>query len=67
MSWVEVEGVAVQLRSGQHGDPSRLTRAQVERRAEWIRQQRLSDAEAVYIPIDYDPSKPYPPEPSGQR
>ena len=66
MSWVVVEGVDVHLRSGQRGDPARLSAAQLKRRALWIERQRLSDAEAVYIPIDYDPSKPYPPEPSGQ-
>lgn len=62
MSWVTVDGVDVELRSGQRGDVSKLTGAQLERRDEWIRRQRLSEAEAVYIPIDYDPAYPYPRE-----
>lgn len=33
-----------------------------ERRAAWIREQRLSQAEADEIPLDYDPAYPYPRE-----
>lgn len=39
-------------------------RAQRERRAAWIREQRLSPAEEPYIPADFDPAYPYPREDS---
>lgn len=35
---------------------------QFQRRAAWIREQRLSQAEADEIPLDYDPAYPYPRE-----
>lgn len=50
------------LTPGQCGDTARTSIEQLQRRDAWIREQRLSQSEAVYIPIDYDPAHPYPRE-----
>ena len=55
-------GVAYRREEKKRAAARAAQQAQRDRRAAWIREQRLSAAEEPYIPADYDPAYPYPRE-----